>query len=91
MSNVFGKAIKKPVEIDFCEADDVPAIIRWTQSFNDEFDEHFSYNISTTELKVKTLEGSSYNVPEDYYIIRGVRGEYYPIEGKIFRETYDIQ
>ena len=38
---------------------------------------------------VKTLEGSSYKVPLNYIIIRGVEGEYYPCEPKIFDKTYD--
>ena len=40
-------------------------------------------------LYVKTLEGEVYAVPGDW-IVRGVKGEIYPIAGDIFRETYDI-
>jgi hypothetical protein len=40
-------------------------------------------------LYIKTLEGKS-RCDGGSYIIKGVRGEFYPIRGDIFEETYDI-
>ena len=40
------------------------------------------------KLGVDTREGTIYAVPGDY-IVRGVQGEFYPVGGDIFHETYD--
>jgi hypothetical protein len=40
-------------------------------------------------LYIKTLEGNL-RCDNGSYIIKGVRGEFYPIRGDIFEETYDI-
>lgn len=40
------------------------------------------------DLRIKTLEGSLNVAPGDW-IIRGVKGEFYPIKDEIFRETYE--
>jgi homogentisate 1,2-dioxygenase len=37
---------------------------------------------------IKTLEGDMTAIPGDY-IIRGVKGEFYPCKEDIFLETYD--
>jgi len=39
-------------------------------------------------LRVKTLEGHLDAQPGDY-IVRGVRGEFYPVRADIFEETYE--
>ena len=91
----YGTATKKPVLIDWFlwEGDDF-YLEEWVKSFDQKYLDYF---VSTTNsetnilnLFVKTLEGSSYNVPEGYMIIRGVEGEYYPCEPKIFEKTYNI-
>lgn len=43
----------------------------------------------TKEDIIHTLEGDHHASVGDY-IIRGVRGEYYPIKPDIFKETYEI-
>ncbi len=40
--------------------------------------------------KIETREGELYGFPNEDYIIRGVRGEIYPIGKDIFYETYDV-
>ena len=37
------------------------------------------------------LEGTSYDLPDGYIIVRGVEGEFYPCEPNIFEKTYDIK
>jgi hypothetical protein len=87
-----GTAIKKPIPIHWFELDKMSvSCIRelgdWVRSFGDTKN---PFIIEGNTLKVKTLEGSSYDVPEGYIIIRGIKGEYYPCEPNIFQESYDI-
>lgn len=39
---------------------------------------------------VETLEGYRPCDPEKHYIMRGVKGELYPIEKEIFDDTYEV-
>ena len=85
----YGTATKKPVLIDWFKWKGVfYELVDWAYLFGDPASNHF--DISDGGLKVKTLEGSSYNVPEGYIIIRGVEGEYYPCKPKIFEKTYNV-
>lgn len=43
---------------------------------------------ATPGEKIATLEGIMI-AGDDYYIIRGIKGEMYPIRGEIFRESYE--
>ena len=84
------QAQKKPVVIDFIEinVNTTPEEIKsWVESFNQKFEDYFDDNGNT--LKVKTLEGTSYDVTTSDVIIRGVKGEYYPCKKDIFEETYE--
>jgi hypothetical protein len=38
---------------------------------------------------IPTLEGSSYNLSEGDWIVKGVKGEFYPCKPDIFSMTYD--
>jgi hypothetical protein len=91
----YGKATKKPIEIDWFQWRGLPNcsqdLSTWVKSFGDEFYEKFEHDEKTNTIKVNTLEGTSYDVPQDYIIIRGVQGEYYPCCNKIFSETYDYE
>ena len=85
------QAQKKPVVIDFIEinVNTTPEEIKsWVESFNQKFEDYFDDNGDT--LKVKTLEGTSYDIATSDVIIRGVKGEYYPCKKDIFEETYEI-
>lgn len=85
----YGKATKKPVEIDWFKwKKGLSAELHgWVTSHKQEFFDHFE--VADT-LKVKTLEGTSYDVPDGYIIIRGISGEYYPIEPNIFKNSYNV-
>ena len=86
----FGTANKKPVLIDWFKWEgDLNDLFEWVETFGQKTSEHFQ-KIAFRGLQVKTLEGSSYNVPEGYIIIRGIEGEYYPCEPTIFEKTYNI-
>lgn len=47
-----------------------------------------AYGPENGELTIYTLEGPLRALPGDW-IIRGVKGEYYPIRQDIFEATYD--
>ena len=85
------QAQKKPVVIDFIEinVNTTPEEIKsWVETFNQKFEDYFDDN--GENLKVKTLEGTSYDITTLDVIIRGVKGEYYPCKKDIFEETYEI-
>ena len=93
MIQISGKATKKPVEIDWFlyrgySVTNLKELMTWVQSFKIDFHEAFEFGPG--DLRVKTLEGTSYTVPNGYIIIRGVQGEFYPCDPQIFRETYSI-
>lgn len=84
------KAQKKPVIIDYLPYDGKNwlAVEMWVKEMGDSFSDHFKVE-SVGNLKVKTLEGTSYDVTSQDVIIRGVDGEYYPCKTNIFDKTYD--
>lgn len=45
-------------------------------------------NLGDCDLEILTLEGA-HRVSWDDWIIRGVKGELYPVKDEIFRETYE--
>ena len=45
--------------------------------------------VSPGENWVETLEGYKSANPDLHYIMKGIRGELYPIEKTIFEETYE--
>lgn len=71
---------KKPVEID---------AIQWTGDNKLEIFDfcNMSY-INDQELRIQTLEGSMIASVGDY-IIKGVKGEFYPCREDIFLLTYE--
>ena len=85
-----GKAKKRPVEIHWFKwENNLDRLETWHRPFGGRsFLEDFQTEEDT--LKINTLEGTSYNVPIGYYIIRGVAGEYYPCEPVIFLQTYKV-
>lgn len=74
---------KKPVEID---------AVRWTGSNLDDIAAFIgkASNIyrKNNNLSIRTLEGTMLCNPGDY-LIKGVKGEFYPCKPDIFRETYE--
>lgn len=94
----YGIAIKKPISIDWFKWDSMKwkELQNWVKGFEDLLLDHFNLELFRglgipAKLKVKTLEGTSYDVANGYIIIRGVEGEYYPCEPGIFDKTYKIQ
>jgi len=89
------KAQKKPVIIDFFDVhteqkSTVNELKEWVESFGEKFETHFDLDKDGDYLKVKTLEGTSYDVSSADVIIRGIKGEFYPCKRDIFEQTYDV-
>lgn len=40
-------------------------------------------------VRIDTLEGETYKVEEGDWIIRGVKGEFYPCKPDVFEQTYE--
>lgn len=80
---------KKPVIIEaFQFTDDEPETLIELQEFMDR-DVRVSYkNPENPVLKIETLEGVMDASIGDY-IIKGVRGEFYPCKPDIFKATYE--
>lgn len=81
------RAKKKPVEVEviqFLDSDSGKQISRWAKG-------KIKYLIKDNKevLSIETLEGTLDAKIGDY-IIKGVKGEFYPVEKSIFEETYDI-
>ena len=48
-----------------------------------------SRTLSSYTVRIDTLEGETYLVSEGDWIIKGVRGEFYPCKPDIFEQTYE--
>ena len=89
------KAQKKPVVIDYFPLEfetGKEQIQAWMDVFGEKFEDHFVYG-DTGEgayIKVKTLEGTSYDTSPKDVIIRGTKGEYYPCKKDIFYQIHDL-
>lgn len=72
---------KKPVTID---------AIQWNGKNTEEVSKFVgeSLTIDTNDLKINTLEGTMTASVGDF-IIKGVKGEFYPCKPDIFEQTYD--
>lgn len=85
------KAIKKPVVIETVQWIGInrSEIEQFCGYQNVEFKVDIIDSIIGLQLIVKTLEGDMVANRGDY-IIKGVKGEFYPCKGDIFKATYDI-
>jgi hypothetical protein len=78
------KYTKKPVTIEAIQwtEENLPAIKEWLGenlvTYNEDLQIHY----------IKTLEGNM-KITEGDYIIRGIKGEFYPCKPDIFYATYD--
>lgn len=93
-NNKMPKFRKKPIVIDAFQLrkNNIPELRVWVESFGDSFADNFSFidqGADGANLKVFTLEGTSYDVSPKEWVIRGVNGEYYPCKPDIFEKTYD--
>lgn len=84
---------KKPVVIDAIQWDGIhgPSTAEIFEAFgsaNEDGSLRFFINPGPNTLSVNTLEGTMIASPGDY-IIKGVKGEFYPCKPDIFEATYE--
>lgn len=83
---------KKPVEIEAMQWDGDPAsahpIIQWVNSTGDTAVWREEQACVPTGIFIRTLEGEM-RVSAGDFVIRGVKGEFYPCKPDIFAETYE--
>lgn len=95
MRQMIGTASKKPVQINWFHwktkiGPHLRELKAWVESFGDRYED--VVDTSQPEgIRILTLEGISYVLPDNYIIIRGIKGEYYPCEYEIFLQSYDIE
>lgn len=87
-----GVATKRPIPIHFFRwsgysESHIHELKAWITAFKDMFEDVI--DLSQGAPRVLTLEGISYELPDNYVIIRGIQGEYYPCENQIFEDSYD--
>ncbi|HHP7503378.1 TPA: hypothetical protein ACSGGR_002308 [Staphylococcus aureus] len=82
------KARKKPVEIEFVKytGDNKREIYDWTNAKVCDVIDRLD---GSTYFGVNTLEGFLI-VKVGSYIVKGVEGEFYPVESNIFNKTYEV-
>ena len=75
---------KKPVEIEAvrCTGGNLAEVKRFLNGTTTAFNEQ------SLKISIKTLEGVITASPYDY-IIKGVKGEFYPCKPDIFEQTYE--
>ena len=78
---------KKPVVIEAVQFNNMDDYLRIAQWMKDS-DSTFECGFSTPEMWVQTLEGRMSARPGDW-IIKGVKGEFYPCKPDIFAATYE--
>lgn len=81
-----GKFRKKPVVIDAWQFDGSYNSVR--HLIKDDGAVSYCGNARGQHVEIKTLEGVMRADPGDY-IIRGVKGEFYPCKPDIFEATYE--
>ena len=86
------KFTKKPVTVEaiqYADAKSLSEILFWIgQNHKVGQTERGAFIDKNNELIIATLEGNM-RADKGSWIIKGVRGEFYPCDDSIFRETYD--
>ena len=82
------KAIKKPIAIEAIQWDGTYRSYQEIEEFAKPHQVDIMQMISTNVLVVKTLEGNMIARKDDY-VVKGVKGEIYPVNSVIFDETYE--
>ena len=82
------KAVKKPIAIEAIQWDGTYRSYQEIEEFAKPHQVDIMQMISTNVLVVKTLEGNMIARKNDY-VVKGVKGEIYPVNSVIFDETYE--
>lgn len=81
---------KKPVVIDAMQytKDNIHEVMSWIESFGKRSSDVATYRQDTNKYEIDTLEGK-HEVTCGDFIIRGIKGEFYPCKPDIFEATYE--
>lgn len=74
---------KKPIEVE---------VLRWNGKNHKEISDFVGSWLQTNyegSIQIPTLEGALY-APKGSFIIRGIKGEFYPCRPDIFEATYEL-
>ena len=82
------KAVKKPIAIEAIQWDGTYRGYQEIKEFAKPYNVTMTDLIWNTVLLVKTLEGNMIARKDDY-VVKGVKGEIYPVNSVIFDETYE--
>jgi hypothetical protein len=63
-------------------------VMKWMQANNAQYT--LTVINDSVELRIYTLEGHSYPVPFGWWIIKGVKDEFYPCEHEVFFKSYEF-
>jgi len=101
-----GKAIKKPIPVDFIQLENTPqsiihvyrfihgeySVSRPHQMAMDRWDDYSSIISNQGYMPLKTLESGegTQNANFGDYILKGIDGECWPVKPDIFERTYDV-
>lgn len=86
---------KKPVVVNAWQitAEDeavLPSVpVSWPKWLEDAWRNEVVFADDEGNLRIKTLEGPSYSIEPGYWIVRGVKGELWPVRADVFQETYE--
>jgi len=85
--------IKKPIPVEavFLAEDNLVEVIEWIESNGGKASLKWPIfaNPHINCVIIHTLEGKFEAYPQEHYIVKGVKGEFYPVEKEIFEETYE--
>lgn len=79
---------KKPVVIEAMQFDGTPKAFEVVGMFCGQAAIYVEVD-HVQSVAIKTLEGTSYNVTKGDWIIKGIKGEFYPCKPDIFQATYE--
>lgn len=82
---------KKPVVIEAWQWNETTTMLRMLEGFGLNYTSHSGHRERPEEcqdLRIRTLEGQLLVSPGDW-IIKGVKGEFYPCKPDIFEATYE--
>lgn len=83
---------KRPVVIEamqFSGLDSYLAIMEWMKARGDTYALADEVTYTTPIMLIQTLEGTMAASPDDW-IIKGVKGEFYPCKPDVFAATYEL-
>jgi hypothetical protein len=79
---------KKPVVIEAIQFTGINSVLQMEESWGVPFIDVATFEIDENNLIIKTLEGD-HNASFNDWIIKGIKGEFYPCKPDIFEATYE--